>query len=158
MLNELQLATLLDQARSWVQADKPLHAIQEYRRLLQAEPSFLTATRELASLYAEMGKFDAAASVLLRAEPYAEHTDEITFLLGTIYMRAEDYDSALQCFKRLQDMKLPQVHFNMGVAYFCKNNIKRAEEQFRQTLKYDPRFPKIHESLGELLIKRSAFT
>jgi Tfp pilus assembly protein PilF len=45
----------------------------------------------------------------------------------------------------------------MGVAYFYKNNVKLAEEQFRLTLKYDPHFPKINESLGELLIKRRAY-
>jgi tetratricopeptide (TPR) repeat protein len=157
-LDELHLAALLDQARSWVQAEKPLHAVQEYLRLLRREPAFLPAYSELSSLYAEMGKFDAAARILLRAEPYAQHPHEITFSLGTLYMRAEEYDKALVCFKKLQDLHQPQVHFNLGVAYFCKNNIKRAEEQFRLTLKYDPRFPKIHESLGELLIKRNAYT
>ena len=157
-LNELQLASLLDQARAWVQAEKPLHAVQEYLRLLQMEPAFVPAYTELASLYAELGRFDAAAKILLRAEPYTQHPHEITFSLGTLYMRGEEYEKALGCFKKLQNLHQPQVHFNMGVAYFCKNNIKRAEEQFRLTLKYDPRFPKIHESLGELLIKRNAFT
>ena len=156
-LNELQLATRLDQARAWIEEEKHLHAVQAYLRLIRVEPGFMPAYVELSSLYSELGKFDAAAHILLQAEPCFPNNHEIIFLLGTVYMRAEEYDKALSCFKKLTSVKLPQVHFNMGVAYYCKNNIKQAEEQFRLTLKYDPRFPKINESLGELLIKKNAY-
>ncbi len=156
-LNEIQLATRLDQARAWVEEEKYLHAIQAYLRLIRSEPGFLPAYVELSGLYVELNKFTAATQILFLAEPHFPGNPEITFLLGNVYMRAEEYDKALTCFKRLSSMKLPHVHFNMGVAYFCKNNIPRAEEQFRLTLKYDPRFPKVNESLGELLIRRNAF-
>ena len=156
-LNELQLAARLDEARSWIEDGKPLHAIQAYLRLITAQPKFLTAYIELSSLYVDMGRFDAAVKVLLRAKCNFPDGQEVTYLLGNVHMGAEEYDKALNYFKKLVDMKLPRVHFNMGVAFFCQGNIKRAEEQFRLTMKYDPRFPKINESLGELLLKRNAY-
>ena len=156
-MNEIQLARILDSARSLVEEEKHLHAIQVYHRLLREEPDFLPAYIELASLYAGRGEFPAIIRLLNRALEYSPANGEIVFLLGSYHLRMEEYDTALSYFKRLAERKLPQVHFNMGVAYFYKNNIKNAEEQFRLTMKFDPAFPKINESLGELLIKREAY-
>ncbi|MBI1804364.1 MAG: tetratricopeptide repeat protein [Ignavibacteriae bacterium] len=157
-LNEIQLARILDNARSLVEEDKHLHAMQVYHRLLREEPAFLPAYVGLTSLYAELGQFPAIIRLLKRALEYAPGNGELIFLLGSYHLRMEEYDAALSRFKQLAEKKLPQVHFNMGVAYFYKNNIKNAEEQFRLTMKFDPAFPKINESLGELLIKREAYT
>ncbi len=156
-MNEIQLARILDKARSLVEEEKHLHAIQVYHRLLREEPDFLPAYVELASLYAELRQFPAIIRLLNRALEYSPGNGEIVFLLGSYHMQMEEYDTALAYFKRLAERKFPQVHFNMGVAYSYKNNVKNAEEQFRLTMKLDPAFPKINESLGELLIKREAY-
>ena len=157
-MNEIQIARLLDQARSYVQEEKYLHAIQIYRRLTLAEPEFVLSYRELASLYAEMGRHEAAIKLLLRAETVLPGNSEVVFLLGMRYLQMEQFDRALAYFKRLAGQKLPQVHFQMATAYFYKGSLPAAEEQFRLTLHLDPLFPRINESLGELLLQRSAFT
>lgn len=157
-MNEIQIARLLDQARSFVQEEKVLHAIQIYRRLTLAEPGFVLAYRELASLYAEMGRQDAALALLGRAERHLPGNSEVVFLLGMRHLQMEQYDRALSYFKRLAGRRLPQVHFQMGIAYFYKGNLTAAEDQFRTTLQFDPLFPRINESLGELLIERNSYT
>jgi tetratricopeptide (TPR) repeat protein len=157
-MNELQIARLLDQARSFVREEKPLHAMQVYRRLLAAAPDCVPAYRELSSLYGEMGRDAAAIGLLRRAELVLPGNEEVVFLLGMRHLQAEDFDRAITCFKRIAGRKLPQVHFQLAVAYFYKGNLKAAEEQFRMTLQYDPHFPRINESLGELLLQRNAFT
>ena len=156
-MNEIQLASRIDLAHTLIQEEKHLHAIQVYLRLIRLEPDFIPAYIELSSLYAELGMVTAAGEQLRHIENRYPDNKEITFLLGSLYTRTEEYDTALMYFKKLATLKLPQVHFNMGVAFFYRNNVKLAEEQFRLTLKYDPQFPKINESLGELLIKRNAF-
>jgi len=156
-LNDTQIARLLDSARALVEEDKHLHAMQLYHRLIAVDPGFVPAYTELASLYAEVGQFSAVIRLLDRAREYVRDETEIVFLLGSYHLRMERYDTALSYFKQLAEKKLPRVHFNMGIAYFYKSDIKRAEEQFRLTMRFDPAFPKINESLGELLLKREAY-
>jgi tetratricopeptide (TPR) repeat protein len=156
-LNEIQLSRILDQARSLREEDKYLHAAQLYRRLILAEPTFILPYVELSSLYAETGQLPAVIHLLLEGHTRNPDNDEIVFLLGSYYLRLQQYDTSLSYFERLIERKLPHVHFNMGIAYFYKNDIELAEEQFRLTMKYDPKFPKINESLGELLIERQAY-
>jgi len=157
-LNEIQLARLIDNARALVEEKKHLHAIQVYQRLVNTEPSFLLPYFELASLYGELGKEQGSISILRKAQELFPENIEVTYHLGGYHLRIEEYEKALTLYKKLAGKKLPQVHFNMGVAYYFKNNFKLAEEQFRLTLKYDSQYPKINESLGELLLKRQAYT
>ena len=156
-MNEIQIARRLDQARALVEEEKYLHAIQIYLRLIIAEPTFLLPFVELASLYADMGRIPASIHLLSQADARFPNNPEIIFLLGSYHLRIDKYEKALALFKHLAVHKLPQVHFNMGIAYFYQNKFLEAEEQFRLTLKYDPAFPKINESLGEMLIKREAY-
>ncbi|MBI1807412.1 MAG: tetratricopeptide repeat protein [Ignavibacteria bacterium] len=156
-MNEIQLARRLDQARALVEEEKYLHAIQVYLRLIIAEPSFLLPYVELASLYADRGQIPASIHLLLRAAEKFPNNPEIVFLLGSYHLRLDKYKEAILLFQKLATRQLPQVHFNMGIAYFYQNKFIEAEEQFRLTMKYDPAFPKINESLGELLVKREAY-
>ncbi len=157
-MNEIQLARLIDQARGFVADEKPLHASQLYLRLISSEPGFTLPYIELASLYAETGMHRASVRLLRRAAEAMPDEPDIIFHLANTLVKNEEYDAALTFYKKLADRKLPQVHFNMGIAYFSKGYFAAAEEQFRLTMRYDPKFPKINESIGELLIKRQAYT
>src|SRR5512140_3373043 len=98
-MNEIQIARLLDQARSYVQEEKYLHAIQIYRRLTLSEPDFVLPYRELASLYGEMGRPQVAIALLQRAEAILPGNSEIVFLLGMRHLQMEQFDRALAYFK-----------------------------------------------------------
>jgi tetratricopeptide (TPR) repeat protein len=156
-LNEIQLSQLLDQARTYVNEGKHLHAEQLYHRLIREEPTLLQTYTELATLYAENGKVNAGIRVLEKALGEFPAHEQVLFMLGSFHLQAGYYDRAITLFHKLHGKNLPHVHFNTGIAYFYKGNMKRAEEQFRMTLKLNPTFPKIHESLGELLISRGTF-
>lgn len=156
-LNEVQLARMLDQARKLRDEEKFLHGAQVYIRLILAEPSFVLPYIELSSLYIEAGQVAPAIKVLHDAEAHIPENEDIIFLIGCCYLRLDQYDRALDFLGRLADRKLPHVHFNMGIAWFQKNDVARAEEHFRLTLRYDPKFPRVNESLGELLIQRQAY-
>ena len=158
LLNEIQISRLLDQARTLIEEKKVLHAAQIYRRLIRAEPTLVLASVELASLYEKMGRLEAGVAILNEALVVNPNSDELIFLLGSYTLRLQDYDRALAYFRRIAGKKLPHVHFNMGMAYFFKNDIQHAEEQFRLTLKFDPAFPRINQSIGEILMRRQAYT
>lgn len=156
-MNEIQISQLLDQARTYVNEGKYLHAEQLYHRLIREEPKLLQMYTELASVYAEHDRLEAGIHILEKALKQFPGREQPVFMLGSFHLQAKHYDKAIGLFQKLYGRNLPQVHFGAGIAYFYKGNIKRSEEQFRITLKLNPKFPKIHESLGELLIRRGAF-
>jgi tetratricopeptide (TPR) repeat protein len=163
-MDELKLAAMLDLARAFADEGKYLHALQLYRRVVENAPALVVGWMELAEVYTEMRQFDAAERVLLEARAVATDKNEITFLLGNLNLKRERYDRALSFYRELLEEKttLPsktKAHllFNVGLVHFYRKNMKAAEEYFRSVLRLDQRFPKIHESLGELLIRRGAF-
>ncbi len=156
-MNEVQLMNMLDQARRYVDLGKDLHAIQIYRRIIAADPGCLEALLELSSIYVESGHTQCAEELLRQAHKQSERKSNIIFRLGNLQLRRRNFEKAIAYYKMLDGEKLPEVHFNMGIAYFYRNDTRLAEQHLRLTMKYDPRFPKINESLGELLIRRKAY-
>lgn len=156
-LNEIQISRLLDTARKFAEQEKHLHAAQYFLRLMQLEPQFLPAYLELASLYADMDYPDAAIGILQRAENNFPGDPEVLFRLGDYYLRDGRYRLALKTFTRLEDEKSAHVHYKMGVAYFFQENLDEAEHQFRIALKINPHFPRVNDSIGELLLKRGMY-
>ena len=49
------------------------------------------------------------------------------------------------------------LNFNAALAYYYRDNARLAEVHFRAARRIEPRFPKINESLAELLLRRGAF-
>jgi tetratricopeptide (TPR) repeat protein len=163
MVDEPTLAAMLEQARAFASEGKQLHAVQVYRRITTLSPSLDVAWIELAEVYAELKQLDAAEHALLEARQYSRDRYEITFLLGNLNLKREHYDAALSYYKVLlaEEKHLParmRAHllFNVGLVAFHRNNFRLAEDYFRRVQKLDAHFPKIGESLGELLLRRGA--
>ncbi|MGH2568837.1 MAG: tetratricopeptide repeat protein, partial [Bacteroidota bacterium] len=66
------------------------------------------------------------------------------------------YKELLEQEKGLSERQRTLLSFNLGLVHFYRNNVKLAEEYFRKVRRSDHRFPKIHEFLGELLLRRGA--
>lgn len=163
MIDEPALAQLLDRARSCTEDGKHLHAVQLYRRITELAPSLDLAWIELAEVYSKLKHYDAAENALLEARARTSDRHEITFLLGNLNLKRHAYGRALLFYRELLEIEraLPtrmrtHLSFNAGLVYFYRHNYRLAEEFFRKVLLLDPRFPKIHESLGELLLRRNA--
>jgi tetratricopeptide (TPR) repeat protein len=164
MIDEPTLSQWLDQARSLVDERKHLHALQMYYRITAAAPELDIAWVELAYVQFELKQFAAAEKTLLRAVSASEEPQEIIFLAGNLYLKLSDYAKALTYYKKL--LGHPQtlskelrahLNFNAGLAYYYRDNIRLAEIHFRAARRIDPHFPKINESLGELLLRRGAY-
>jgi len=164
MLNEVTLSQMLEQARTFVAERKFLHAAQVYSRITEASPTLEPAWVELSHVYSELRQYDAAEHVLQKAMRSSNDPNKIVFMLGNLYQKVGDYSRALTYYKQLQlrerDLSptiRAHLQFNMALSYFYRGNLKLAESHFRKTKKVDPNFPRINESLGELLIRRGAF-
>lgn len=155
-MNEIQIAHILDEARKYAEEDKYLHAAQMYERLILLEPKFLLPYIELASLHAASGNVQWSIKTLERAEKLIPDNPELLFKLGDYHLRLEDYSGALNYFMQIREDKIAHVHYKMGVTYFFQDKLEEAEREFRIALKLDPHYPRVNESIGELLLKRGS--
>ncbi|MBI2619166.1 MAG: tetratricopeptide repeat protein [Ignavibacteriales bacterium] len=162
MIDEPTLSQMLEQARGYVEERKLLHASQMYRRITEAAPELESAWVELSHVYSELRQYQAAENVLQRAMSRSNDPNKITFLLGNLYFRCGDSNRALTYYKQLlvheRQLSLTlrsHLEFNIALCYFSRGNFKLAESHFRKTKRIDPQFPKINESLGELLLRRN---
>lgn len=165
MTDEITLSRMLDEARGYVDERKFLHAAQVYRRITSLAPSVEAAWVELSHVYSELKQFEAAEHVLQQAMESSSDPKKIVFLLGGLYQKTGEYHRALNYYKRLlvNEKQLSMtfrshLQFNIGLCYFYKGNTRLAESHFRKTKAIDEHFPKINESLGELLMRRGSVT
>ncbi|HEY4612473.1 MAG TPA: tetratricopeptide repeat protein [Bacteroidota bacterium] len=163
MIDEPTLAAMLERARGFVNDGKHLHAVQLYRRITELMPSLEVGWIELAETYAELKQLDAAERALLEARQHTRDRYEITFLLGNLNLKRQQYDEALSYYKALlaEEKLLParmrtHLTFNLGLIAFHRNNFRLAEDYFRKVQQLDQHFPKINESIAELLLRRGA--
>ncbi|MEX0602984.1 MAG: tetratricopeptide repeat protein, partial [Bacteroidota bacterium] len=163
MMDEITLSRLLDEARSYFDEGKYLHAIQVYLRITGQDPSVEMAWIQLSHVYHELRRDDAAEEALIRALEVTDDREEILFLLGSLLLKGGKYSRALTYYKQvlLSEPALSltsrfHLHFNIGLTYFYRGNMRLAEIHFRRARRLDPGFPKINESLGELLLRRGA--
>ncbi len=156
-MDDPHLQQLFDRARTCVTEEKFLHAVQFYRRILNADSHNEDAYFELSSLYMKMKNPSAARLVLDEALHNCGENAEMLFAIGTLHLQQGDSSKALEFFKKLEAARTPDVYFSMGLAYSNQKNHRYAEKYFRLVYHYDPTFPKIQEILGELLLQRKAY-
>jgi len=164
MVDEPTLSQWLEQARAFADERKFLHALQLYHKITAAAPSLDVAWVELAHVQFELKQYNAAEKSLLKAVAASDQPQEILFLVGNLYLKIGQHSKALSYYKKLlghqralsTDLRA-HLNFNTALAYYGRGNPKLAEIHFRATRKIDPRFPRINESLGELLVRRGAY-
>lgn len=77
--------------------------------------------------------------------------------LGLAYMKLGEYDKAISYFEELTDNYVYATphypRFNMGQAYFYKNDFRQAEKCFREALEMEPQFTIALHWLGRTYIE-----
>jgi tetratricopeptide (TPR) repeat protein len=161
IMDEPTLYGLLEQARSYVEEGKSLHAIQVYRQLITASPGLAEPWVELFKVYCQLQSFDSAGKLLLESLEFVAEKKEIIFLLGVLHLQTHDNHRALTYFRQLQDSETvldsefqSRVHFNLGLVYVQMHRWGLAEHHLRKARQLNPEFPKIDEALSEILLRR----
>ncbi len=161
MLDEPTLHSFLEQARSFVDEGKNLHAIQVYKRIIESEPKLTDAWIELFKIYCHLRRLDTAEQLLQEALLHVSDGKEVTFLLGVLHLQNHDNQAALTYFRRLYDHGAildtdfqARVNFNLGLVYVQMHRWGLAEHHLRKTRQLNPEFPKIDEALAEILLRR----
>ncbi len=161
MLDEPTLHSMLEQARSFVDDGKDLHAMQIYQKIIDSEPKLIDAWVELFRVYCRLQRFETAERLLQESLQHVSDGREITFLLGVLHLQMHNNPGALTCFRHLYEQGAildsefqARVNFNLGLVYVQMHRWGIAEYHLRKTRQLNPEFPKIDEALAEILLRR----
>jgi tetratricopeptide (TPR) repeat protein len=101
-------------------------AATRFEKVLQLDPHFLKSYDNLGLTYEALGRYDAAI---------------------------ESYEHAVS-MNRMQPSPSPWPPLNLAAVLVRTGKLEWAEDCLRESLRYDPRFPKAHYELGVLLEKK----
>jgi len=160
MLDEPTLFGMLEQARGFADEGKTLHAIQVYKKIIEAEPELPDAWIELFKIYCQLKRFETAEQLLLESLEHIADDREVNFMLGVLHLQNNNHHGALTYFRRLQDRGAAldanfqaRVNFNLGLVYVQMHRWGLAEHHLRRTKQLNPEFPRIDEALAEILLR-----
>jgi serine/threonine protein kinase/Tfp pilus assembly protein PilF len=126
-------------------------ALQDFQKVLNVNPSDLSALRGIAKSYESSGKIEKAKTVYenmfqLKPQYWFIYND-----FGKFYYRIGQYEEAAKQFQKVINLipENPRGYGNLGACYFQLENWKKASDIFRQALKISPGYP-LYSNLGTL--------
>lgn len=152
-MNEHRYAQLIDQAQQYAHDGKWLHVSQIYQRLIAEHPDAFELYFQLANAFFELRNVTAAENVLLNALKKDRSNSDVLFALGVLHFKADDYDNALHYFDQLIPLRSPHVHFNIALIFIQKKIYSNAERHLRLVAEYEPSYPDLFITLGDVLVK-----
>lgn len=135
----------------------PQEAIENYRRAIQRDPSFVPARMNLATLYNMLGRNDGAERVLrevIALQPnYGEAYYSLGLLLAENPQRLAEAAAALGKAAELIPQQ-PRVHYNHGLAMQHLGQLEAAEQALLRAVQLDPRFSEALQALVANYVQR----
>ncbi len=160
-MDDLQRHGAFERARAFAADGKWLHAIQVYRSILDDVPDSDEAAVELGSAYAALGQLDAAERLLSERASASVNPEPFLFILGTILFRAgrsvdaqRHFLRVLRVERKLERHVRARLHYFLGAIYADEKKWSVADHHLRTVQSIEPNFPRLHESLAEVLLHR----
>ncbi len=165
MNDDTVIRSWLQEARSYASRGKHLHAVQIYRRVTTADPTLEAAWVELAHVYLHLRRLDAAETALQQALVLADDPTQILYSLAALHRESGNAYEATRYYRRLllRERALPkniraQLHYDLGVLYRERKNVRMAEHHLRILHRLDPTYPRVAGMIAEILVHRSALS
>lgn len=163
MIDDLALARLFDSAQTYLEEGKVLHALQVYRRITTAAPNNEYGWIQLSRVLMELRKLGPAEQALLSAVRVSKRPAEILLLVGDFHFRAGQLSKAQAFYRKalLHEQALTRasrarLHFHAGLIRRERHQNRLAEYHFRRARAIDQAFPRVNETLAEILLQRGA--
>ena len=118
-------------------------ALHLFTQALAANPALPVARRDLAMLHYELGDLSAAKDQLIDALRLAPDDAWSYVVLGNIFTREQDWDSAIRFFTKALDLKPgdPYALNGLGAASAKSGDEASAIQHFEAAIEASPRFP-----------------
>jgi len=127
-------------ARTYLLMNQRDNAIVAYCKMIEKFPQEIIPYFELATLYYKISKYKDARyyyKKILELEPNRDILYKIYLNLGVIADIEKRYDTALQLLKKAYSLNPtdPYISYNTGIVYQHMEDIKKAKEYFKRTLR-----------------------
>jgi tetratricopeptide (TPR) repeat protein len=141
---------LIDQATAYFHIQQYQKAIDPLRKVIAANSHGPLPHQLLGKVYFMLRQFDQAAGELEIALKYTPADLDISYTLALTRLKQKRPAAAQQIFSSML-RKLgsrPEVHTIIGKAYRETGYLDEALDEFKKTIKLDPRYPRAHYNLG----------
>jgi len=151
-VNGTECREVLDVARRYGEAGKPLHAGQLYRRVMKAMPEHDEAYVQLAGLALAGQNPDEAMRLLRDGAARCADPTRCRMMLADLTLQRGECSAAVESLAPLMGGKDPQVHYRLALAFLRLGRMAEAENAARRAVALDGRLAEAHEVLGEVLL------
>ncbi len=139
---------------------KLIEAANIYKKNIQLEPQNLESRLELAKIYSQVGKTEAAISLLQETEQLFGKDLKILLQFGKLYQDREEYNQARNWYQKacIEYPQKPQGYYNLANLMVLEGNISSAIQFLQQTKQKVSHSPQIILRLIQLQIQLGNFT
>lgn len=122
------------------------HAIQAFGSVTKLKPDHGAAWANLARLYAQAGQSGRADTALAKAAEFSDDNPVVLDLIGTVYSRLGDHESAGRWNQKALDRQPDSIPFlvNQANNHLFFNRIDEAETLLNRVLERAPAHPNAH--------------
>ena len=109
--------------------------------VIALDPGHFEAQFQLARLLTFQKDYNAAILQYQKALSLNKQSPDVYFNLGYVYLVQADYDRAIQNYEacmKLSPAYRDEVLTNLGISYYKKNNISKAQSVFKDAIKLNP--------------------
>jgi Flp pilus assembly protein TadD len=148
-------ATLLAQARLFLQAGVAAQAEQHYRQAVQADPDCADAHFELGNLLAHHGHFQAGADSYRQVLHLQPDNAEAHNNLGVMLAEQRQFEAALPCYEQALALRpdYAEAHYNLGNALKELDRMEEGAACYARALQLRPGFAGAHLNRGIALAR-----
>lgn len=124
-------------------------SVEAYSHGLKLSPGSVEGTSGLAQDYSAMGRIDDAEKLLKEVVAADPHRHDDAVLLGELYMRQKNYDTALEWLNRAERMKPDaRAELLMALSYQQLHQMDKANQYLEMAKHRDPNNPDVERSLA----------
>jgi len=127
-------------------------AIEELKQSVKLNPEFADALNSLGYIYAEQGINLAEAETMIKKALLIQPENPAYIdSLGWVFNKMGRVDEAIiELEKAVSLLSDPEIHDHLGDAYFKKNNLDKAKEQWKKSIELDPAREEVNDKIKRL--------
>jgi tetratricopeptide (TPR) repeat protein len=128
-------------------------AIDEYQKVLEADPENRGIQMAIATCWLDLGKLDECEVAVDRILVGKDAAPQALFYKGIIAFRRGQFDEALRLLGQAAELapEMASLRVQMGNVYLKRRRFEKAEVEFRAALNIDIDHAEAHDGLGAAL-------
>jgi Tfp pilus assembly protein PilF len=125
-------------------------ALQEYQKIIDAQPQVVEAYARIGLCYYRLDDLDKALDFFLKALEKTPVMPDVLINLGAIYLQKGDLENGVKYIKQLDEKSItdPSLFYNIGVLFFKEGHADLAIEYLQKCLALDANSLEAHYQLG----------